>query len=363
MADSTPDTSESRALSGGVAAGVPTRHWSTYLASRGALKRLGVLGGVLLLVMAGVYFVMVRMPGESFRGALPPMTSVQSEAAARLRGDVERIAGTIGQRSTYNAKSLAETAMTLKKSLEGMGYTVVDHSFASRGAASPNMQVEIPGMEAGLRSQIILVGAHYDAFQGTPGADDNASGVAVVLEMARRFAGRPSACTLRLVLFVNEEPPAFQTSDMGSLIYARQAAASGDNIVAMVSLESLAAGSQKYPPPLGWFYPTTGDFLAFVGNVNSRALVRRCIGVFRERCEFPSEGLAAPDSIPGVGWSDHWAFWQTGVEAIMITGTATFRNPNYHEGSDTPGTLDYDSLARATDGIEAVIRDLVERGK
>jgi Zn-dependent M28 family amino/carboxypeptidase len=318
--------------------------------------------GALLLAAVAAHTLMIRMPGDSHRGPLPDLTPRQADTASRLRADVESIAGTIGQRSTYNAASLAQTALWLKGSLESMGYVVIDHSFPRRGAASPNLQVEIPGSAAAARSQIVVVGAHYDAFQGTPGADDNASGVAAILELARRFHDRPASRTIRLVLFVNEEPPAFQTQDMGSLIYVNQARASGDNIRAMFSLESIGyysddPGSQKYPPPFGLLYPRTGDFVAFVGNVSSRALVRRSVRTFRESCSFPSEGCAVPGFIAGIGWSDHWAFWQHGIPAVMVTGTAPFRNPNYHEATDTADTLDYERLARVLDGLEVVISD------
>ena len=109
-------------------------------------------------------------------------------------------------------------------------------------------------------------------------------------------------------------------------------------------------GSQKYPPLVGWFYPDRGDFVGFVGNLSSRALVRRALGTFRAKCAFPSEGAALPSFVPGVGWSDHWAFWQVGYPAIMVTDTATFRDPNYHQATDRAPELDYLALARVTLG-------------
>lgn len=131
----------------------------------------------------------------------------------------------------------------------------------------------------------------------------------------------------------------------------------------MLSLESLGyysdqPGSQKYPFPIGLLYPSTGNFVGFASNLSSRALLHRSIKTFRAHAKFPSQGAALPEGIPGVGWSDHWAFWQVGYPAIMITDTAIFRNPNYHKATDTPNTLDYNRLARVTEGIEAIIRDL-----
>jgi Zn-dependent M28 family amino/carboxypeptidase len=226
------------------------------------------------------------------------------------------------------------------------------------GAQTPNLIVETLGSTK--PKEIIVIGAHYDTCMGTPGADDNATGVAGVLALARAFAGRPQARTLRFALFVNEEPPTFQTPDMGSWVYAKACRARGDNIVAMFSLESIGyycdePGSQKYPPPVGLFYPSKGDFIAFIGNGSNRALVRRCIRQFRSTTQFPSEGAAVPAALPGVGWSDHWSFWQEGYPALMVTCTAPFRNPNYHKPGDTPETLDYERLARVVMGVERVV--------
>lgn len=164
-------------------------------------------------------------------------------------------------------------------------------------------------------SEIVIVGAHYDSVAGCPGADDNASGVAALLVPARELATANPLRTLRFVAFANEEPPYFQTAEMGSRVFARNCRARGENVVAMMSLETIGYysdedGSQKYPAPFGAFYPSRGNFIAFVGNLASRALVHRAVGAFRRRASFPSEGGALPGFVPGVGWSDHWSFWQ-----------------------------------------------------
>jgi len=227
-----------------------------------------------------------------------------------------------------------------------------------------NLSVELEGST--LPDEILVVGAHYDSCAGLPGADDNASGVAAMMELSRLFAGadvRP-ARTLRFIAFTNEEPPHFQGETMGSLVEAKRSAAAGEDIVGMLSLECLGyfsddPGSQKYPAPLDSFYPDTGDFIGFVGDTSARSFVRRTIGLFREHAAFPSEGIAAPDSIPGIGWSDHWSYSQVGYPAVMVTDTAPFRNPNYHEPTDLPDTLDYERLARVTSGLAEVIVVLV----
>ena len=213
----------------------------------------------------------------------------------------------------------------------------------------------------------MVVGAHYDSVLGSPGADDNATGVAAVLEIARACASLRWPRTLRLVAFVNEEPPFFLGGDMGSLRYARRLREEGRNVVAMLSLETIGyysdrPGSQQYPFPFRFFYPERGDFVAFVGNIASRDLVRRTVASFRSQAGFPSEGLAAPGWITGVGWSDHWSFWQQGYPAVMVTDTAPFRYPHYHAGTDTPEKVDYERLSRVVAGLTDVVGELAGAG-
>ncbi|MBC7771939.1 MAG: M28 family peptidase [Pyrinomonadaceae bacterium] len=307
---------------------------------------------------------MIVMPGVGHRGALDPLTPQQGLLAAQLRADVERLASDLGGRSIFYPRRLAECAVFLDDSLKAAGYATTSYTFVVHGTSCPNIEVVLPGTSK--PDEVIVVGAHYDAFQGSPAADDNASGVAAVLALARAFHGQPAARTLRFVLFVNEEPPSFMTADMGSLVYARGCKVRGDRVVAMLSLETIgyytdAERSQHYPPPLGQLYPSRGNFIAFVGNYSSRRLVRDSIASFREHARFPSEGAALFGGIPGVGWSDHWAFWQCGYPAIMVTDTAPFRNPNYHTAADTPETLDYERMARVVEGLHAVIADLANR--
>ena len=150
---------------------------------------------------------------------------------------------------------------------------------------------------------------------------------------------------------------------MGSLVYAKRCQELGDNVVAMLSLEMLGCysdepGTQKYPSLFSLFYPSTGNFIGFVGNFASRKLVRQCITAFRRHVDFPSEGAALPESIPGVGWSDHWSFWQVGYPALMVTDTALYRYDHYHLRSDTPDKIDFDRFARVVKGLEVVIAEL-----
>jgi Zn-dependent M28 family amino/carboxypeptidase len=181
-----------------------------------------------------------------------------------------------------------------------------------------------------------------------------------MLELARLHAESPAPVTVRFVAFVNEEPPYFMTAAMGSYRYAACAAARRDNIVAMISLETIGyysgeVGSQRYPFPFGWLLPGRGDFLAMVSNIRSARELRAAAKAFRSATRLPLIALPAPATIPGVAWSDHWSFWQHGYRALMLTDTALYRYPHYHLDSDTPERLDYRRMARVLTGCAAVI--------
>ncbi|MFC1452064.1 M28 family peptidase [Verrucomicrobiota bacterium] len=301
------------------------------------------------------------MPGKSYAGPLPPLTTVESELAGCLEGHVVTLAETIGERNVRLPEALEAAAGYIEKQWAEAGLASHPQHFDCRGVPVRNLAVEIPGSDE--PGEIVLIGAHYDSVMGSPGANDNGSGVAVLLELSRLFASRPAGRTLRFVAFVNEEPPFFQGPEMGSLVYARAARARGDRLAAMLSLETMgcyadAQRSQQYPFPFSLFYPDTGNFIGFVGNMSSGRLVRRCTGSFRSHASFPSEGAAVPGWITGVGWSDHWSFWQEGYQALMVTDTAPFRYAHYHSPLDTPDRLDYARLARVTRGLECVIGDL-----
>jgi Zn-dependent M28 family amino/carboxypeptidase len=211
--------------------------------------------------------------------------------------------------------------------------------------------------------EVILVGAHYDTAPGTPGANDNGSGVALLLEMGRLLKEARPARTLRLVAFANEEPPHFFTEDMGSRVHARRARGRGEDIVAMLSLETIGyysdtPGTQAYPVPFGLLYPSAGNFLAVVGNLPSRPLVIAFLQAFMEATDLPVEGVATFELIPGINWSDHWSFWKEGYPALMLTDTAPFRYPQYHTAEDTPDRLTAPAFARAGHGIIRAVRRL-----
>lgn len=328
------------------------------ICSRQAGNHLAIFAGLLSLGITGLYFSMIRMPLSSFTGPLPAVTEEQRILAEELRGHVEALAG-LGERSVFGARQLAAAAVYIENVLKQDHYSVRHQTYEAAGKTCSNLEIEIPGRSR--PEEVVVVGAHYDSVSGSPGANDNASGVGGILVLARRFRTAAPQRTLRFVAFVNEEPPHFQTELMGSLVYARAARQRREKIVAMLSLETIGyysdkPGSQKYPPPVGLFYPSTGDFIAFVGNTKSAHLVRECVKQFRSQALFPCEGAALPGVITGIGWSDHWAFWRVGYPALMITDTAPFRYPYYHSTEDTPDKLDYDRMARVVDGLHKVVK-------
>ena len=330
------------------------------IASKGALLRLALM--VLLLALAVVYQVV--MPGTSFSGN-PPPTAAETALASELRGHVETLATGICVRNVgYAPAKLSAAADYIVSELTRYGYRVERLPYPCLGMSVENIVAELRGVRT--PDEIVVIGAHYDSCgQTCPAANDNGSGVAAVLALARAFAGKPQAKTIRFVAFANEEPPFFRSALMGSRVYAKNCRARNEQISAMLSLETMgfftdAPDSQHYPPPFSWFYPATGNFIAFVGNCGSRSLVRQCVRSFRAHAAIASEGAAIPGFIEGVGWSDHESFWQNGYRALMVTDTAPFRYPHYHNDSDTPDRLDYRRFARVTAALDPVIRELAK---
>jgi len=305
---------------------------------------------------------MIRMPGKSYSRPLPPLSPYEMALSHVLRNDVEKVAGQIGIRNLDRLSALSQAADFIENRLKEYNYIVERETFEVERKQYSNIKVEIRGSR--LPEEIIVIGAHYDSAGDSPGANDNASGVAALLALAHTFSREKPVRTLRFVAFTNEEPPFFKSDFMGSRVHAKRCREGHENIVAMLSLETIGyysdvKRSQIYPPLLSLFYPSTGNFIAFVGNLSSRRLLRQVITSFRRNALFPSEGAVLPSWIPGVDWSDHWSFWKEHYPAIMITDTAPFRYPEYHSISDTPDKIDYERLARVVVGLEKIIRELV----
>jgi hypothetical protein len=334
------------------------------LVNKAALRRLLILSVILSILIAWAYFAMIWMPGNSYRGSMQPLTERETTLGKALQQDVQKLSGEIGEHNYLHYKNLVAAANFLEESLIASGYKVNRQGYQTKGEKPTyyNLEVEIKGSKKA--DEIVVIGGHYDSVFGSPGANDNSTGAVAVLELARFFADKKPDRTLRFVEFVNEEPPFFWTDDMGSVVYAKGCKSRGEKVVAMLSLETIGyysnkAESQKYPFPINLFYPSVGNFIAFIGNPASSDLVRQAIASFRHNTKYPSEGAALPDKIPGVGWSDHWAFWQQGYPGVMVTDTAPFRYGYYHTSGDTPDKVNYERMARVVVGLEAVVTDLV----
>lgn len=351
----------------------PARH-------RGTAARVVVLAACLIMGAAlpqgwaeepgqrgGSWLPLFAMPGRPHVGPLPELTDAERTLATALEADVTALAVEIGERHAgrFHYDNLRKAEALLTERLKAAGYEVEREAFEARGRTVANLVVERRGTTN--PDEIVIIGAHYDSAEETPGANDNGTGVAATLALARAFAFRQPARTLRFVLFANEEMPWFQTDAMGSLVHARRCRRNDEQVAVMLSLETIGyyddePDSQSFAsfPPLRLLYPDTGNFIAFIGNVESGPFVRRAVGAFRETTRFPAYGCAIPDVVEGVGWSDHWAFWQEGYPGVMVTDTAVFRYPYYHDPEDTPDKLDFTRIARVVAGLEHVVTHLVD---
>ncbi|MDQ1924140.1 M28 family peptidase [Massilia pseudoviolaceinigra] len=296
----------------------------------------------------------------------PASAAPQADLPARLAGHVRQIASS--EHNTGSPAALEKAALYLEATLAAQGYAVRRDEYTYDGHRVRNLEVSIANIAPGKQPErIYIVGAHYDSAPGTPGANDNGSGSAAVIELARMFKGVVPAPgnELRFVLFVNEEPPYFGGEGMGSRHHARALKARGQHVEAALILETIgyysnAKNSQRYPPGVAAFYPDQGNFIAFVGTLGSSSLVRKTVSAFRKASSFPAESLAAPSFVKGVTWSDHTSYNKEGYEAVMITDTATMRYPHYHRSTDTPDKLDYASMAKVVDGMAKVIQAMVQ---
>ncbi len=285
--------------------------------------------------------------------------------ADRLRGHVEQLAARIGERNLGRPGTLEAAADYVEAQWRSNGYEVRRQVYEVRGVASANLEATLAGDARA--QEILVIGAHYDTVPGSPGANDNASGVAALLEIASALRTLRPNLTLRFVAFVNEEQPFFMTHRQGSRVYAREARARGEDIRLMVALETIgyysdAPGSQRYPPLFGYFYPNRANFVGLVSDFRSRRNMRRLARAFREASNFPLQHVATFRFIPGVAWSDHLSFWSEGYRAVMVTDTAFNRYAYYHSAEDTPDKLTYVPFAQVTTGLARAFSALAMNG-
>lgn len=316
------------------------------------------IAGSLMLGAVAHLGCMTKKPEQD---NLLELTMTESETRARLRKYVQVLAADIGGRSALRPESLLQSRNYIEGELKSFGYAPAHQEYETYGGTFYNIEAERNG---GTKpEEIVVVGAHYDTAGGLPGANDNASGVAATLELARQFAHQHQARSIRWLFFANEEPPYFQGPGMGSYVYAKRCRDRHEKIKAMLSLETIGyysetPGSQRYPIGFHPGYPDRGNFLGFVSNFRSARLLHQVVTSFRRGTPLPAQSAAAPASVPGIGWSDHWAFWEFGYRAIMVTDTAPYRYPYYHTAEDTPEKLDYGRIAQAVIGLAAAIREI-----
>jgi hypothetical protein len=332
------------------------------------MKRKRLLWAVLavfvvaLLALWGAYRYMVRCEGQWHGEPLEDAMVPERDAITKdLIADVEFMSVTIGERNPDHYKELARCADWVREKWKSQGYAVGEQTFQIDGRDYANLEVEIPGGKAA--SQIVLVSAQYDTLPGSPGANNNASGMAVLLKLSELLKGCHPDRTLRLVAFTTEEDPYFGTEKMGSYHYAKRSRERGEDIVVMLSLDAMGyyvhtPHSQRLPFPFSLAYPDRGDFLAFIGDLGCRPYLVAVTRGFRKGSSFPIHAGAVPKSAEGAGWSDHWSFWHFGYHGMQVTDTGGFRSPWHTNAGDTVDKLDFGALTRITIGLRSGIEEL-----
>jgi Zn-dependent M28 family amino/carboxypeptidase len=318
----------------------------------------GIVIVIIVLALGCGLFYITKMPNVGYVGPAAGHEVSFERLESRVKAHVESLSTESVGRNMIYEDTLTPAGNYIARSFEDSGFPVRRQEYDFQGDTFANLEVELVGETR--PKEVLVVGAHYDTVAGAPGANDNGSGVAALLELVRLVSKHTRSRTVRFVAFCNEEPPFFQSDGMGSHVYVSNFPHDQLEIIGMISLETIGyyseePGSQKYPPPLSLLYPNKGTFLAFVGNLRSRRLMIDSLSLFRRHSPVPSEGIAAPAFIPGVSWSDQWSFWNHGHQAIMVTDTAPYRYPDYHRSSDTPDKIDYGILAQVVVGLSHVI--------
>jgi hypothetical protein len=325
------------------------------------ISRESLIVAILLLAMFSFASLFARSrPGRAT--AASATGAAAGVDPARLEAHVRALAETFVPRDAAHPENLDRAAAYIRRELAAAGGRVEDQPFQAGGATYRNV---IARFGPGTRERVV-VGAHYDAAGPYPGADDNASGVAGLIELARLLNKSDLKTQVELVAFTLEEPPYFASSAMGSAVHAQSLRRQRVPVRAMLALEMIgyfsdAPGSQQFPlPSLKLLYPSTGNFITVAGKLGQGALVRRVKRAMRSASPLGVESISAPPSLPGISLSDHRNYWEAGYPAVMITDTAFYRNDNYHGATDTPDTLDYERMARVVQGVRAAVTDLAK---
>lgn len=328
----------------------------------------GTIYSLMFFFLAGLALIiyMTWMPDPDLELNEKEIESEVANLRERLKVHVTNLAKPGAGRNYITKDNLTPARDYIVEQFSEIGFTAKYHNYELYGDKFSNVIIDIPSNNKS--RDVLIIGAHYDSIENSPGANDNASGVAALIEIGRYLnANPPVNHNVRLIAFVNEEPPYFQTEEMGSLVYAKSVSGTNEKILGMISLECIGyytneSGSQKYPGLFNLLHPDTGNFISFIGNFESRGLLTSSISLFRKNSSVPSEGIASPAFVPGIGWSDHWSFWVSGYNAIMVTDTAPYRYAYYHKSTDTPDKLNYRQYAKVVYGLFKMVEGLANKG-
>lgn len=310
---------------------------------------------ILFLLLVGLWF-WVTQPLLSTATPNPERTVDPS----RLQAHVHKVSVELAPRDESHIENLDRVAAYIKNEFSQTTTFVSEQAYRVQGKSYRNVIARF-GPESEER---IIVGAHYDTAGPLPGADDNASGVAGLIELAGLLGRQQPPLQVELVAFTLEEPPYFRTTGMGSSVHAQSLRQQNVRVRAMFSLEMIgcfsdAPNSQRFPAGvLGAFYPSTGNFIGVVGRLRDWSLVRRTKAAMRNASPLPVYSINAPIFVAGVDFSDQLNYWHAGYDALMITDTAFYRNRNYHTAQDTEEKLDYQRMAMVVEGVYAAVIDL-----
>jgi hypothetical protein len=339
------------------------------------LLALAIAGVVIWSQMWQLEYIFNREKGKTYlfaRAETPPPPLPQDLLGSRLKEHVDTLAMRIGERAVYQLPALTRARDYIRDYFvsQGLPTRLLNYKLAGY----PERTGQVYNIEAVLSSSqgnskpVWIVGAHYDAAVGTPGADDNASAVAVLMELASLLKNTNLSADIRFVAFVAEEPPNFGTQNMGSYHYAQLLKQEGVPVAGMICLEMLGyfsdkPGSQLYPPFLARWYPDRGNFVTLAGNFGSRDLVRSFKREWNSHSSFPLESIILPGALSSIAQSDQLNFWDQGFPAVMLSDTAYLRNPNYHEATDRIETLNFSKMSQITQSLAQTLINILTCSK
>jgi Zn-dependent M28 family amino/carboxypeptidase len=324
------------------------------------------IGAIFVVVLAGIVWVTVQ-PWVSAIPSAPPVVD-----AARLEAHVKKLSEDFYPRSFDQAKNLDAAADYIRDEFRAAGGVVSEQQYDVNGRQFRNIIARFGSAGPDGTAPLTVIGAHYDSHgdlsQGTvprethtPGADDNASGIAGLIELARMFGKQAPPRSIELVAYTLEEPPNFRSENMGSMRHAKRLAATGRKVDMMIVLEMIgyfsdAPNSQRYPVPgLGLIYPTQGNFISVIGRIDDREITRHVKAKMSGATDLPVWSMNALPIVQGIDFSDHLSYWAHGISAVMVTDTSFYRTPHYHQAGDVATTLDYKRMAKVVQAVGAVM--------